>query len=67
VVYVFKTVRGKPSAAGSVTFEPHLVDMSPVGMKSGVGRQLAVGHVNTDGIMDVCIASKLGLYVFLGK
>jgi hypothetical protein len=69
VIYVFKTKRNTPSAAngGSVTFEPHLIDTSPVGMKSGVGRQVAVGHVNKDGIMDVCAATKLGLYVFLGQ
>jgi hypothetical protein len=40
----------------------HLVDNV-----AGVGRQIAVGHVNTDGIMDICIASKLGLFVFLGQ
>jgi hypothetical protein len=69
VLYVFKTIRNMPSTAngGSVTFEPHLVDTSAMGMKSGVGRQIAVGHVNTDGIMDVCTANKLGLYVFLGQ
>jgi FG-GAP-like repeat len=61
-LYVFKTVRNKPSVAGSVTFEPHMVDMAV-----GVGRQLSVGHTNTDGIMDICIASKLGLFVFQGK
>jgi hypothetical protein len=32
-----------------------------------VGRQIAIGHVNTDGIMDICIASKVGLAVFLGR
>jgi hypothetical protein len=42
--------------------EPHLVDM-----EVGVGRKLSVGHVNKDGIMDICIASKIGLYVFLGQ
>lgn len=61
-VYVFKTIRNKPSVAGSVTFEPHMVDNVV-----GVGRQLAVGHANTDGIMDICVATKLGLYVFLGQ
>jgi len=65
VNYVFKIKRGVPSAAGSVTFEPHALDTSNA--KVGVGRQIAVGHVNTDGIMDVCIASKLGVYVFLGQ
>ena len=62
VLYVFKTVRNKPSVAGSVTFEPHLVDNVV-----GTGRQLSVGHINTDGIVDICISSKLGLYVFFGQ
>lgn len=64
VLYVFKTTRNTPSAAngGSVTFTPVQVDKVV-----GVGRQLSVGHINTDGIMDICIASKLGLYVFLGQ
>jgi hypothetical protein len=61
-LYVFKTIRNKPSVAGSVTFEPHMVDNV-----AGVGRQIAVGHANTDGIMDICVASKLGLFVFLGQ
>jgi hypothetical protein len=61
-VYIFKTIRNKPSVAGSVTFEPHLVDNVV-----GVGRQFAVGHANTDGIMDICVSSKLGLFVFLGQ
>jgi hypothetical protein len=26
-----------------------------------------IGHVNTDGIMDICVATKVGLAVFLGK
>lgn len=64
VVYVFKTLRDMPNETygGSVTMEPHLVDD-----QVGIGRQLAVGHLNRDGIMDLCVASKLGLYVFLGQ
>jgi hypothetical protein len=34
---------------------------------AGVGHQIAVGHANLDGIPDVCVASKLGTYVFLGQ
>jgi hypothetical protein len=34
---------------------------------TGVGRQITVGHVNTDGIPDICASTKLGLYVFLGQ
>jgi len=33
----------------------------------GVGRQFSVGHVNTDGIMDICVGTKVGLAVFLGQ
>jgi hypothetical protein len=29
--------------------------------------QSTVGHVNTDGIPDICASTKLGLYVFLGQ
>jgi hypothetical protein len=63
VVYVFRTVRHQPSAtdSGAVTFEPHLIDG-----EVGIGQQIAVGHLNLDGTLDLCIASKLGLYVFLG-
>ena len=63
--YVFKVKRNTLSEAGSVTFEPHAIDTSS--NKVGIGRQIAVGHINADGIMDVCIASKLGIYVFLGQ
>lgn len=61
VNYVFKIKR----SAGKVTFEPHPIDNSD--QKVGVGRQIAIGHIDTDGIMDVCVASKLGVYVFLGQ
>jgi hypothetical protein len=61
-VYVFKTVRDMPGVSGAAHFEPHLVDNV-----AGVGMQLAVGHANIDGIMDVCVATKLGLCVFLGR
>jgi hypothetical protein len=78
VLYVFKNVGtpdARPGAGGSpITLQPVLVD--PIGTPGmigtpeggvGVGRQLAVGHINTDGIPDICIASKVGLAVFLGK
>ena len=32
-----------------------------------VTRQIAIGHANTDGILDICVASKVGLAVFLGQ
>jgi VCBS repeat protein len=61
-LYVFKTIRNRPSVAGSVTFEPHMIDNVV-----GVGRETTIGQADTDGIMDICIASKLGLFVFRGK
>jgi hypothetical protein len=74
-LYVFKNVATPdPNSGGPITLQPVLVD--PVGAPGaigtppggmGVGRQLSVGHVNTDGIMDICIASKVGLAVFLGQ
>jgi hypothetical protein len=33
----------------------------------GVAHQLAVGHVSTDGILDICVGTKVGLAVFLGQ
>ncbi len=65
VSYVFKIKRNTPSFAGSVTFEPHAIDTS--NDPAGVGRQLAVGHVDTDGIMDMCTANKKGLFVYFGQ
>jgi hypothetical protein len=75
-LYVFKTVReATPGVSGKAHFEPHLVDGSPTATEGatgmlggvGVGRQLAVGQINADGIPDICVSTKLGLYVFLGK
>jgi hypothetical protein len=62
VLYVFKGVRDMPGVSGMMHFEPKLVDNV-----FGVGRQIAIGQVNTDGILDICVASKLGLAVFLGQ
>jgi hypothetical protein len=64
-LWVWKTVRNKTPSydpTSKVTFEPHMVDN-----EAGVGRQFSVGHINTDGIMDICVATKVGLFVFLGK
>jgi hypothetical protein len=74
-IYVFKNVAtADPNNPSSpITLKPVLVDGDPnatVGTTDagmGVGRQIAIGHVNTDGIMDICVATKLGLAVFLGQ
>jgi len=63
VLYVFKTRRNTPDQFGSpITLEPLLIDN-----EVGIGFQLGIGHINTDGILDICDANKLGLYVFLGQ
>ena len=73
-LYVFKNVAMPDARSGApITLQPILVDGDPNKMPGtpdggmGVGRQLAVGHVNTDGIMDICVATKVGLAVFLGQ
>jgi hypothetical protein len=63
LLYVFKLVRdATPPAAGKAHFEPHLVDS-----EFGVGRQITVGHINTDGVMDICASTKIGLALFFGQ
>jgi hypothetical protein len=73
-LYVFKNVAAPDARNGApITLQPVLVDGDPNAMEGtpaagmGVGQQIAIGHVNTDGIMDICIASKVGLAVFLGQ
>jgi hypothetical protein len=72
-----------PPQSGRAHFEPHLVNAAVPAVNtgdagafpatwtggSGIGRQIAIGQINpqTDGIMDICIASKLGLYVYFGQ
>jgi hypothetical protein len=79
-IYVFKNVAAKdPNSGAPITLQPIRVDgvdayaASGPGSEGtpeagmGVGRQLAVGHVNSDGIMDICVGTKVGLAVFLGQ
>jgi hypothetical protein len=73
-LYVFKNVATPDSRTGApITLQPFLVDGDPTAMEGttgagiGVGHQLAIGQVNTDGIIDICVASKVGLAVFLGQ
>jgi hypothetical protein len=75
-LYVFKNVATTDGRTGApITLQPVQLDPA-IGVTDmlgkpeggmGVGRQIAIGHVNTDGIMDICIASKVGLAVFLGR
>jgi hypothetical protein len=75
VLYVFQNLPTPDARTGSpITLQPvrvdPLVDTAAIGTPEGgmgVGMQFAVGHVNTDGIFDICVATKVGLAVFLGK
>jgi len=42
---------------------------APVGSGTayGVGRQVTVGHLNMDGIPDICVSSKLGTVLYFGE
>jgi hypothetical protein len=73
-LYVFKNVATTDSRTDApITLQPILVDGDPTAMEGttaagmGVGQQIAIGHVNTDGIMDICVSTKVGLAVFLGQ
>ena len=55
-LYWFELVR----AAGTVTFVPHLIDDA-----SGVGTQITVGDVTSDGLDDILIANKKGAFLFI--
>lgn len=56
VLYWFQTVRGKDG----VDFVPHRVDAD-----SGVGTQVSAGFVNKDGLPDIVVGNKKGVFVFL--
>ena len=57
VLYWFKTER---KADKSVNFVPYLIDSD-----SGVGTQVTVADVTGDGLPDVVVANKKGIFVFL--
>ena len=57
VLYWFAIKRGKD---GSVDFVPHQIDND-----SGVGTQVTAADVNKDGLMDVVVSNKKGIFVFI--
>ena len=49
-------------------FEPHLIDVDTATVKAAGGaREFRVVDMNNDGIKDIVIASKRGLFVFMGN
>jgi hypothetical protein len=73
-LYVFRNVAAADARTGApITLQPFLVDGDPTKAEGttaagmGVGHQIAIGHANTDGILDICVATKVGIAVFLGK
>jgi len=57
VLYWFQTVRG---ADKSVDFVPHLIDDN-----SGVGTQVVASDMNGDGLPDIVVGNKKGIFVHL--
>jgi hypothetical protein len=49
----------RKSADGSTQFTPHVIDND-----SGIGTQFAVADVNGDGLPDIVVANKKGVFVF---
>jgi len=61
--YVFKLVR-----TPTVHFEPHLLDADNGAQKAAGGaREFRVVDMNNDGLKDIVVANKRGLFVYLGK
>lgn len=56
-----------PFPPGTAGNPPTITGIATPEKGMGVGRQLAVGHINKDGIPDICIASKIGLAVFIAQ
>jgi hypothetical protein len=61
--YIWKLVR-----TPTVHFEPHLLDKDAgAALAAGGAREFRVQDINADGLLDIIVASKRGLFVYLGK
>lgn len=58
VVYYFRLTRNE----GEVEFVPYQIDD-----QAGIGRQLESGDLNGDGLLDLVVGNKNGVFVFLQK
>jgi len=58
VIYYFRLTR----QGGQVDFVPYLIDN-----KAGIGRRLASGDLNGDGLLDLVVGNKNGTFVFTQK
>jgi hypothetical protein len=56
ILYWFEAKKNK---SGLVEFLPHVIDQ-----ESGVGTQFAVADVNSDGLLDIIVSNKKGVFVF---
>jgi hypothetical protein len=56
-LYWFQAKRGQD---GMTTFTPHLIDGD-----SGIGTQFIVADMNGDGLLDIVVANKKGVHIFL--
>jgi hypothetical protein len=50
---------GKKGSDGIMTFIPHVIDDD-----SGIGTQFAIADINGDGLLDIIISNKKGVFVF---
>jgi hypothetical protein len=50
---------GKKGGDGIMTFVPHVIDDD-----SGIGTQFAIADINGDGLPDIIISNKKGVFVF---